>query len=399
MIKYFRYENIYSLLLLIWCISIPFKNAIYQASTLALIIYFIIYVFIFKDLYSLKIIYLKYQDLFLSFIFILLSMSISNIINDVSKTDAWHIEVMYIFRYALIFLILIYFYSKNFFSKKTLILYVFLSLSIQLLDGLYQNIFGSDFFYNQVSNDIPGALIGGVFHRNIFGFLMGIGVLISFIFLKNEITFKKEKFLYLIFLILFCYCSLLSYSRAIWLSLFIVGLIYILFSIKNIKLIYISYFIIGCFMIFLLFVNIESLNNRLGLLLEGNSAYRYDIWKKSIDLILEKPFFGWGIDSWGIIGLNEFAAVHNSILEILLCTGIMGFIFFSNIFIRTIKFIYINRNLDLFLILIYFFISSLFDQSIFESKILLSSLTIFMFYIYSIKIEDNEIEKKILNNV
>lgn len=72
-------------------------------------------------------------------------MTISNTINDVSKSDAWRIELMFVLRYGLLFIVLIYFYSKNFFNKKLLIIFFLISMLVQVSDGIYQSIYGSIF--------------------------------------------------------------------------------------------------------------------------------------------------------------------------------------------------------------------------------------------------------------
>ena len=63
------------------------------------------------------------------------------------------------------------------------------------------------------------------------------------------------------------------------------------------------------------------------------------------ELIKEKLIFGWGIDSWKIHGLKDYAALHNSILEILFYTGIFGLLWFLVIIMMTFKTIIINKKI------------------------------------------------------
>ena len=80
-------KNTFNVILFMWVISIPFKNALYQISVILLIIFFLIYIMINKDYDYFKSILYKYKDLLLISIFILLSMTISNFINDISNKN------------------------------------------------------------------------------------------------------------------------------------------------------------------------------------------------------------------------------------------------------------------------------------------------------------------------
>lgn len=135
MINLLTQQNIFIFLLFLWTVSIPFKNAVYQGSTILLITFFLVYLIKNRDYKYFKSLFNNYKDLFISFSLIILSMSISNTINDFSNIDAWRLELNYIYRYALIFIILIYFFSKQFFSKQIFIIFIFISLGIQGLDG------------------------------------------------------------------------------------------------------------------------------------------------------------------------------------------------------------------------------------------------------------------------
>ena len=215
MTKYYNIKNIFNILLFIWCISIPFKNALYQASIASILIFFIIFIIKYKDYNYLKEGCYKFKDLILVFSLIILSMTISNTINDVSKSDAWRIELMFVLRYGLLFIVLIYFYSKNFFNKKLLIIFFLISMLVQVSDGIYQSIYGFDFFKHIVS-DYPGGLTGAVFYRNVFGFLMGLSLLITTIYLVNSL---KKNIVTMNTIIFFFLLSSLIRKNIIWLLL------------------------------------------------------------------------------------------------------------------------------------------------------------------------------------
>lgn len=377
------WKNIFNFIFLIWIISIPFKNSIYQASTILLILFFLIYLIKHRDFLYFKDLILRYKGILYSFLIILISMAISNIINDVN-IDSWKIQFAYIYRYVLMFIILLYFYSKEIFTKKILYIFLLFSLSVQSFDGLYQSILGYDFFKHNLGN-LEEGLTGFTFNRNIFALIVGLGVLLCVFSIKIKKS-NKINFIVILLGFIFIFCTLFSYSRAVWVSLFLSLFFYFFINLKSIKITHILYVISIFLVIGIAFVYVDSLQNRLDLLLNGNSSNRDKIWLYTLNLIQQKPIFGWGLDTWSIIGLKDYANVHNSILEILLYLGIFGFFSFTYFFINILKEINYYKNSSAFCVLIYLIVISFFDQDIFTGKIYLSFFTILMFYIYSDKI-------------
>lgn len=377
------WKNIFNFIFLIWIISIPFKNSIYQASTILLILFFLIYLIKHRDFLYFKDLILRYKGILYSFLIILISMAISNIINDVN-IDSWKIQFAYIYRYVLMFIILLYFYSKEIFTKKILYIFLLFSLSVQSFDGLYQSILGYDFFKHNLGN-LEEGLTGFTFNRNIFALIVGLGVLLCVFSIKIKKS-NKINFIVILLGFIFIFCTLFSYSRAVWVALFLSLFFYFFINLKSIKITHILYVISIFLVIGIAFVYVDSLQNRLDLLLNGNSSNRDKIWLYTLNLIQQKPIFGWGLDTWSIIGLKDYANVHNSILEILLYLGIFGFFSFTYFFINILKEINYYKNSSAFCVLIYLIVISFFDQDIFTGKIYLSFFTILMFYIYSDKI-------------
>lgn len=62
-------------------------------------------------------------------------------------------------------------------------------------------------------------------------------------------------------------------------------------------MIHLVYFLIILIILGLIFFNIDSLSNRLVQLLNGEPSHRDEIWLHSLTLVIQKPFFGWGLDS------------------------------------------------------------------------------------------------------
>ena len=387
-INFINFRFVFNTFLFLWILFIPFKNAFYQASTFLLIVTFFIYVVVNKDYKYVKEIIVKYKDIVFAFLLILISMTISNLINDVSKTNAWYLELAYLHRYALILLILFYFYSKDFFDKNLLITFILISLGLQILDGLYQYIVGYDLFLHNIGNKIEG-LTGPIFNRNVFGLLMGMGVIVSFLSIKfaSKITLK---ILLVTLLVLFIFTTLFTYSRAVWVALIASFLAYIIVNIRNFNKLHFFYFFIALCIAILVFFNIDSLQNRFIELIHANSSNRNEIWLYCLDLFKQKMFFGWGLNAWKINGLQDYANVHNSLLEILISLGIFGFIVFTYFLYLVFKQIKNTKNFNAFYVLIFLIVDSLFDQSIISGKIFLNIIVILVFYIYLDRIRNDK---------
>ena len=100
---------------------------------------------------------------------------------------------------------------------------------------------------------------------------------------------------------------------------------------------------------FLIPNNILSNFNDLSLTYENLS--RFVIWEKAINLILDKPFFGWGAASFPILYFTQYQEwkwhPHNLFLELSisygLITSILVFIFIGTLLYRTSKKIYKSK--------------------------------------------------------
>lgn len=66
------------------------------------------------------------------------------------------------------------------------------------------------------------------------------------------------------------------------------------------------------------------------------SSGRLEIWIATIKLIAEKPVLGWGLGQYlkfNPLGYGELAHPHNSLIQILFASGVLGFIFTFLVFI------------------------------------------------------------------
>ena len=367
-------SSIFKFLIFIWILSIPFKNAVFQISIVLISIFFLYHLLKTRSFNILFDNLKETKNLFIGFSFIIFAMILSNLLNpEFLDKKSWHTIFSFIFRYGLILIILAYFYRLDFFKKKDIIVVTLFSFFFLLLTGVYQII--------QEPNIVMGEGIKGTLNnRNAFGLMMGMGFVTSFYLLNYKRNFG------LVLLLLFSFFMIFSFSRSSWVASSFSFIILLALNYKNIKISHIVYF--SFFMIFLalLYFSFDSFQHRFEQLLNGNSSNRTTIWLYTIEFIKEKIFFGYGLNSFKNLPndfLNQFPDPHNSILEILLYTGLLGLISCVFTIFIVLKKIYDSKNFILFPIATYFIVVTQFDFGAYGSKELLSFLTIFVFFVYA----------------
>ncbi len=368
------YNNIFKILISIWILSIPFKNVIFQISILLIPTFFAYYLFKTKQFSTLIANLKETKYLFVGFCFIVFSMILSNLLNpEFLDKKSWHTIYMFVIRYGLIFVILAYFYRLEFFTKKEILVLVVFSLSVLLCTGIYQ-------ILQEPTVIIKEGITGTLNNRNAFGLMMGMGVVLSLCLIKYKRIFA------LFLLLLFSFFMIFSFCRSSWVASFFSFIVLLLFNYKNIKISHFIYFLSFLLFLALLYFSFDSFQNRFEQLLNGNSSNRTTIWMYTLEFIKEKLFFGYGLNSFKNLPnefLNQFPDPHNSVLEILLYTGLFGLISCIFTIIVVLKKIYESKNFILFPIATYFIIVTQFDFGSYGSKELLSFLTIFVFFVYA----------------
>lgn len=366
---------VFNFLLIIWILSIPFKNAIFQGSISLLIIFFVFYIFKTKNFSILKENLIRTKFLAIGFFSIILCMIISNLINTEYLTSkSWHATFMFFVRYGIIFIVLAYFYKLNFFTKKTILSALLGAFLLLMLTGFYEII------TNPLVLSQNDGIKGSLDYRNAFGLSMGIAVVFSFYLLN----FKKN--LALLLIPIFVFFMIFSYSRSSWVASSASFLVFILVNKDKLKISHLFYFLLFLLFVFILYFSFDTFQHRFHQLLEGDSSYRFQIWSYTLEFIKEKIFFGYGMHSWSNLPntfLNGHADAHNSILEILVYTGILGLLAsLFTIFVVLYK-IYQTKNFIFFPMATYFLVVTQFDFTAYGSKELLSYLTLFVFFVYS----------------
>jgi len=318
-------------------------------------------------------------------------MTISNLLNNITTFLSWGTEFNYLFRYLLLFLILIFLHRESFFTKKFLLIAIFSSLLLQGIDGISQAIFNYDFIRGH-TNGLHEGLSGAVFNRNPFGMFMAIGASLSFglLFYKNLYRLKKIEILLLsIFFGIFIFNLLFSYSRASWLFFAMFIIVLYAANYKNIDKRYIFILIALILLIIMIFNYNEALLLRFKSLIHEDSSHRFEIWTQALKLIKQKIFFGYGLMTYSKIGLNSFSGVHNSIIEIFLFLGLFGFIVYTNLLWKILNKVLSNKNIIQLGLFFAYIVITQFDESIIKGIVVLSPLVLFSFFIFSQSKETN----------
>ena len=80
--------------------------------------------------------------------------------------------------------------------------------------------------------------------------------------------------------------------------------------------------------------------------------------------------------------MKDITAVHNSVLEILVFLGFFGLVIYTILVYFIMKEIYFYKQFELGYMFIFLSFSSQFEQSITSGKVFISSLVIFMFFVF-----------------
>ncbi|MBE2984323.1 O-antigen ligase family protein [Campylobacter sp. RM9344] len=372
-----KFQFVFLFSLILWCLSMPFDNAIYQGSWILINLVFVSHVVYYKN-YNTVIEILKKQKIYLVlFVLLCLVMAISNALNtDVLGPKSWKIIVYFVLRFALIFLALCYFIKIYNFSEKFILYSCIIGVCFLASAGLYEIItnYQNIFFYKNSRYGLEGFLR----NRNGFGLMMGIGFTIILFYLKNT-AFKA------VLLSIFALLIIFSFSRSAWVASSAATLFYVAINIKKFKKEYFYFALLFCFGVLVLYYFSDSLQHRFSTLVQGNSSHRFGIWQYSYEMFLKQPFFGWGIDSFRFVPNApyltnpNYSAPHNMIMELLYSTGSLGFIAFMGlnlaIFIHLVK----TKNTKVIGFFIFAFVVCQFDYGLFNTKELLSYVTVFCF--------------------
>lgn len=376
--------------LAIFIIFIPMKTSIYPISFGLLVLFFISYIVLNQKFALINSILQEQKKPIVAFSCVVISMIVSNALSDYTTLDSWRIVAHYIFRYFLFFIILLVLYKDGCISKRFIVITLLCSLFLQNIDGIYQAITGFDFIRGYAGSlyaqeGIAPGLKGATFNRNTFGFFMALGVSFCTIFLlKRDLKLSKIQYLFfMLTLFLFLFNLLFSYSRSAWVFYIVFLTFFIILENRYLTKKTLLTLIIIIMLIIAFFTYFDALLMRLFQLVHFQASNRDKIWLDTIALIKNNILFGYGVMTYEKLASQNIASVHNSILEILLYLGINGFVAFTYLLYTIWEQIVKIKNSIYYTFFFAILIITQFDHSIIKSIPMLSSLSIFAFFIFS----------------
>lgn len=377
-------EQAIRIFLFIFILFIPMKTSIYPISFTLFVFSCGVYLFINHQFSFISTLFIEHKQLFTAFGLVILSMICSNILSPYTSFNSWRIVGHYLFRYFLLFILLMHLYHHHVISKRFLIIAILSSLSLQCFDGIFQAMTGFDFIKSDPGAlNLPLGISGAVFHRNTFGFFMAMGSIITLILLFNFRLSWAMKSILFILNFFFLFNMLFSFSRSSWVFYSIVLVIFLTLKYKHS---FQTFFIIilSITIILVLFFSISNtLTIRLMELISLNPSGRYDIWLDALSQIKDHLLFGHGLMTYAQLSKSGQWSIHNQLLEILFFTGLFGFVTFTYLLYRIFTRILQIRDITYFALFIGFLIILQFDHSAMKSIPILSTLSLFAFFIYS----------------
>lgn len=372
----------FKFLLFVWLCSVPFKNSIYQISTILILLFCIIHFIKNKNYFILKENFNKTKILSFFVGLIILSMFLSNLLNlELLTKDSWKNTFSFIYRYAFVFIALAYFYSLKFFSKKEIIFMLLFGTMILALSGIFEAVLDPKIITASV------GLTGPLNNRNAMGLMMSASVVFSLFILRKNLLFG------FILLAIYGFCMIFSFSRSGWVASSVAFLIFLALNFKKFDKRFFIVAILFIVALILIYLNVDSFQTRFNQLLAGDSSNRTILWKYGISQIVNHPFFGHGISIWRSLNLPPDIAlhtgVHNSTIEILLFTGIFGLFAWISAVLVVFFNILKSKNFIYLPLLTYFIVITQFDFSVFDSKELFSYVSVFLFLVYSDKFKES----------
>lgn len=241
---------------------------------------------------------------------------------------------------------------SKFFNATYLSGIVLLVYSIYVYEGLI------NFLFIMETGHRMGDLIG---NQNTFGITFSYATLIAF----YKYIYDK-KLSHLIFALTFVFFAFSSGSKKVA-FLLIMGLIILSISKYGVKKIY-KGIIVSIISLFVGFFLIQlpifsTIYKRLESFIQGTSSsdsFRYKLISDGIDLLIDNPLFGYGLNNYRLFNFEQYYS-HNNFIELLVSLGIIGFVLFYCIFFKSIIDLFNIRNKleKMHIIMIFYIVATL----------------------------------------
>lgn len=319
-----------SFFVVVWVASIPLKNSIYEVSMASFVLLALVSLLMDRDfriLYSIPDSGKKGYYLIAS---VLLSTLISNVFHLESLgEESWGGTVTFWYRFAMVPACLLYLSLKNYVSFKTILAGALVGLGVQVVAGYIHYLQIVGLLPEIIHSDFGYRVIGLAREPNVFGFFMGLGVLLTawVLLVYGDRLSKFQQVATILFGLALLGLVALSYSRASWLALS-VGLGFLAWkeSSRRGREIILASLLAGCSLAALIF---PSVIDRFESIFDlSQNQDRLGPWRHAMALIADRPFLGHGM---GVSLLAAHAerlgglwSLHNIVLEILFHTGMLG---------------------------------------------------------------------------
>lgn len=295
-------------------------------------------------------------------------MLISNVINAQSD-EAWRTMYQFGPRYWLLFAVFSCLLGWRIISEKTLFVAAIAALSLHFIpyipDMLDLSIFDTRFK-------------GMDRNPNTAGFkAAGLAMLSLYLAFAQNLT-RRLRYPLAIGLGSMALTSLLaSGNRGSWVAVFVSSGIFLAAMLpkhpKKIIVITMSLSVVGG----LVLTQFSGPAQRLALLLDGYSSYRFDIWKNAWHLFLQKPIFGHGLDVRdALLTHKNIYHEHNIFISVITAMGIAGLIAYSAMLASIARLAIKHRNYFPLLLILMMMIVGMFAYDFYRSQLFVAHFVI-----------------------
>ena len=295
-------------------------------------------------------------------------MLISNAINAQSD-EAWRTMYQFGPRYWLLFAVFSCLLGWRIISEKTLFVAAIAALSLHFIpyipDIINLSIFDTRFK-------------GMDRNPNTAGFkAAGLAMLSLYLAFYQNLT-RRLRYPLAIGLGSMALIALLaSGNRGSWVAVFVCAGIFLAAMLpkhpKKIIVITMSLSVVGG----LVLTQFSGPAQRLALLLDGDSSYRFDIWKNAWNLFLQKPIFGHGLDVRdALLTHKNIYHEHNIFISVITAMGIAGLIAYSAMLASIARLAIKHRNYFPLLLILMMMIVGMFAYDFYRSQLFVAHFVI-----------------------
>ncbi|MFH0732500.1 MAG: O-antigen ligase family protein [Candidatus Omnitrophota bacterium] len=227
--------------------------------------------------------------------------------------------------YALFFLIVVDMFSEQK-RLKILISVLLASFSLMCLDAAIQYYAGFDLI-RKYPLHLDYMITASFLHHNDFGNYLITYIPLLFGLAAGKKYFFKYRFMFFILFLAAFIALIFSYVRASWIA-FLISMSFFTFALNK--------KIFACFLAILLITSffmpqkVESRVKEINSMETLYSEYRIGLWQEAIKMIKERPFLGWGINTYTLVAPNFKVHPrggiysHNSYLQMAAEIGVIG---------------------------------------------------------------------------